>query len=473
MKRHSEKRHSESWARGGGEFQREEIIGLGHRSLRKSYFGALQARLTELARFRALLDESSDAIILAELPGFLVVDVNRAGQRLLSCSSDSVSGRPLESLFDPCEWSQLEAHLRQRREQPPGTQGPGLLTLRREGEARVLEFSVREDEFGHRQYLVLVARDVTERVRAEQALRKAKEEAEASDRAKARFLTIASHELRTPLTALMLLLQQATRRPERLSAAGGGLLERMMKQTRWLAAMAEDLLDVSRLEHDRLVLRKQRLDLRSLVAEVVSGFQARASDRHLGLELPSVPVYVEADPTRTEQVLSNLLENALQYSPPGTPVEVRLTLRQGVARVSVKDDGPGIAEEDRERLFKPFGRLGEAGQSTPGLGLGLYLSRQIAELQGGELRAESASDRGSTFSLYLPLACELLQEDAGGTAPGDVDGPTGRCPLNGPSTQPAPLRVWAASSRRKNRALAGSLEFNQRAPCITPWPHGA
>ncbi len=429
------KRHSESWAHEGEAFQREEIIGLGHRSLRKSYFGTLQARLTELARFRALLDESSDAIILAELPDFLVVDVNRAGQRLLSCSSDSVSGRPLESLFEPCEWCQLEAHLRLRREQPPGMQGPGLLTLRREGEARVLELSVREDAFGHRQYLVVVARDVTERVRAEQALRAAKEEAEAADRAKARFLTIASHELRTPLTSLMLLLQQATRRPERLPTAGGGLLERMLKQVRWLAVMAEDLLDVSRLDHDRLVLRKQRLDLRSLVTEVVAGFQARAPERHLGLELPSVPVIVDADPTRTEQVLSNLLENALQYSPPGTPVEVRLTPRQGVARVSVKDDGPGIAEEDRERLFTPFGRLGEAGQGPPpGLGLGLYLSRRIAELQGGELHAEPASGRGSTFSLYLPLACELLQGEAGGTAAADGEGPQGRCPLMGPST---------------------------------------
>jgi signal transduction histidine kinase len=169
------------------------------------------------------------------------------------------------------------------------------------------------------------------------------------------------------------------------------------------------------------------------VAEVVSGFQARESERHLGLELPSVPVYVDADPTRTEQVLSNLLENALQYSPPGTPVEVRLTLREGVARVSVKDVGPGIAEKDRERLFKPFSRLGEAGQGAPGLGLGLYLSRQIAELQGGELRAEPASGRGSTFSLYLPLAHELLQAEVGDTALRDVEGPTGRCLLNDPS----------------------------------------
>jgi two-component system CheB/CheR fusion protein len=428
------KRHSKPRAQEEGEFQREEIIGLGRRSLRKSYFGELQARLTELARFRALLDESSDAIILAELPGFVVVDVNRAGQRLLSCSSASVSGRPLELLFGPSEWRQIEAHLRLRREQPQGTRSPGLLTLRCEGKARVMEFSVREDAFEHRQYLVLVARDVTERVRAEQALRAAKEEAEAAARARARFLTIASHELRTPLTTLMLLLQQATRRPERLQAARDGLLERMLKQARWLATMAEDLLDVSRLEHDRLVLRKQRLDLRSLVAEVVSGFQARESERHLGLELPSVPVCVDADPPRTEQVLSNLLENALQYSPPGTPVEVRLTLREGVARVSVKDEGPGISEEDRERLFKPFGRLGEAGQGAPGLGLGLYLSRQIAELEGGELRAEPASGRGSTFSLYLPLAHELLQAEVGVTALRDVEGPTSRRNLNGSAT---------------------------------------
>lgn len=387
---------------GDWDSQRDEIIGLGERSLRKSYFGALQERLSELARFRSLLDESSDAIIVAKLPGFRVVDVNRAGRRMLDPSGTVPTGRQLQSIFGPSEWRKLAAYVHERRDGEAPSRAPSLLTLQGEGGERMFELSVRQDTFGNERYLLLVARDVTERVKAEQALRAAKEEAEAAARAKARFLSVASHELRTPLTSLLLLLQQALRRAEQ-APSGRCMLDRMLRQASRLATLVDDLLDVSRLEHDRVVLRPTPTELRSLVSEVVEDFRARAPDRHFRLELPAEPARVEVDPTRVAQVLSHLLENAIKYSPEGSPVEVHLALEEGLARVSVSDQGPGIPEDARERLFKPFERLGGAGKDSPGLGLGLYLSRQLVERHGGQLRAEPASSRGATFSFILPL----------------------------------------------------------------------
>ncbi|EPX63764.1 sensor histidine kinase [Cystobacter fuscus DSM 2262] len=386
---------------------RDSIVGLGERSIRKSYYGALQERITELARFRSLLDAIHEAIIVTELPGLRVLDANRKGLWMLGASNTAQLCQPLESFFAPNEWRILEAcvHPSEREPRP----GPGLLSLQREGEERVLELSIRQDTFGQRQYLVLIARDVTERVRIEQALLAAKEEAEAAARAKAQFLGIASHELRTPLTSLLLLLQQGARRTG--EACGGELLNRMLRLARRLAVLVEDLLEVSRLEHDQIVMRPTHIDLRTIVADVVADFRARAPTRPLSLRLPPAPAYVEADTLRVVQVLSNLLENAIKYSLEGAPVEVRLELVEATARVWVSDQGPGIPEERRAQLFTPFGRLREAGQDSPGLGLGLYISRQLAELQGGKLELAPSRGEGTTFTFTLPLLSWPAQGD--------------------------------------------------------------
>lgn len=387
---------------------RDSIVGLGKRSIRKSYYGTLQERLTELARFRTLLDAIQEAIIVTELPGLRVLDANRKGLWVLGASNTAQLCRPLESFFASSEWRILEACVHPSEREP--RLGPGLLSLRREGEERVLELSIRQDTFGQHQYLVIIARDITERVRIEQALLAAKEEAEAAARAKTQFLGIASHELRTPLTSLLLLLQQGARRTG--EACGGELLNRMLRLARRLAVLVEDLLEVSRLEHDQIVMRPTHIDLRTIVADVVADFRAHAPTRQFSLRLPPAPAYVEADTLRVVQVLSNLVENAVKYSLEGAPVEVRLELMEGTARVWVSDQGPGIPEERRAQLFTPFGRLREVGQDSPGLGLGLYISRQLAELQGGKLELAPPRGRGTTFTFSLPLIAWPSQGDA-------------------------------------------------------------
>lgn len=271
------------------------------------------------------------------------------------------------------------------------------------------------DSEGRVERIAVMYEDVTEKKRMEDALLRAKEGAEAADRAKTEFLSIASHELRTPLTPLRLLVQQGRRKLARGVPVTDLTLAKMERHIARLVELVTGLLDVSRLTRGLLTLDRRRVDLRELVAEVVEDFRAVAPDRPLRLEAPGEPAMVLADPTRIEQVLSNLVDNALRYSPPGSPVEVKLELEDDGARVSVTDAGPGIREDLRDRLFSGV-LVGESGRSRqPGLGMGLFVARNLVELHGGTLGFRSVRGAGSTFFFTLPLA--PAQAEASAPAP--------------------------------------------------------
>ncbi|MGI5863038.1 MAG: PAS domain-containing sensor histidine kinase [Myxococcales bacterium] len=281
------------------------------------------------------------------------------------------------------------------------------------------------DAEGQVEGFAVMYEDATEKKRMEDDLLRAKEGAEAADRAKTEFLSIASHELRTPLTPLRLLVQLSRRRLAKGVPVTDVTLEKMERHIARLVELVTGLLDVSRLTRGVLTLDKRRVDLRKLVAEVVEDFRAAAPERSLRLEAPSEPVFVLADPTRIEQVLSNLIDNALRYSPPSSPVEVKLELQGDKAKVSVADFGPGIREDLRDRIFSGV-LVGESGPSRqPGLGMGLFVARNLVELHGGTIGFRSVRGEGSTFFFTLPLA--PAPEDpsapasAGGARPGEKE----------------------------------------------------
>jgi two-component system CheB/CheR fusion protein len=375
---------------------RAEIIGLGTRSLRKSYFGQLQKNLADLARFRALLDVAADAIVVAELPHHRIVDVNRAGHAFLGAPEIVPEGRPLASFFSPPVWRRLERVLRHGAR--PG-RGAERLVLRVGGRGgRELEVASREESFGAKRYLLLVARDVTEQRRAARALAQAKEEAEGLARLKAEFLSVASHELRTPLTALQLRLQKSLRSGKADAASAEGLLA----PVRRLTVIVNDLLEVSRLDRGRQRLDRSHGDVRAVVSQAVEALEAAASARRIALaDGPSVLAVF--DHARVARVVTNLLENAMKFSPEDSPVEVRVWGDARAAHVAVADRGPGIAEEERGRLFTPFSRL-QGTITIPGLGLGLYVSRQIARMHGGDVVASHTPGGGATLTLWIPRA---------------------------------------------------------------------
>jgi len=230
----------------------------------------------------------------------------------------------------------------------------------------------------------------------------AKEAAESASRVKSEFLDIAAHELRTPLTPITLFVQTA----QHMLASGievpASFFDRIGHQVERLTRLIDDLLNLSRLERGGFPLRKVSADLISIVRESLENFKMKATMRPFTYEGPEEPVPVEVDPDRIHQVLANLLDNALKYSPEGSPIEVRVVMMEEKIRTSVTDHGPGISKEQQQDLFSKFYRTkNDVTIRQPGLGLGLYICRRIVELHGGSIDVESDLGKGSTFWFTL------------------------------------------------------------------------
>jgi PAS domain S-box-containing protein len=285
--------------------------------------------------------------------------------------------------------------------------------------------AVDRDADGRALRLVGVTMDVSARKQAEaERLRLA--EAEAAVRARDEILSIAAHELRTPVTAIKGFADLAIREIEagtRSTPRQERFFRRIADGSRQLAALVEDLLDVSRIRLGRLPLRPQPLDLAELVREAAERHREQAGEAHdLTLDLPDGPCSVEADRGRLEQVVANLLENAVKYSPAGGQVRLSVRSVEGGGLLVVRDQGIGLPPGAAEAIFEPFGRAPNAAESgLPGLGLGLHISRGIVERHGGRIWAESAGvGCGTTVSVWLPARPSVRldePEDSGDARP--------------------------------------------------------
>jgi signal transduction histidine kinase/CheY-like chemotaxis protein len=251
--------------------------------------------------------------------------------------------------------------------------------------------------------LVSALRAALESRRKQYAARDLLKDLEAAVRQRDEFLAILGHELRNPLSVIanaVELLRRELPAANDTACFAGSLVER---QTRNLSRILDDLLEISRVTRGKLELRRQPVELGQSVRNLLDATRPQIEERKHQLEvrLPEEPVWVEADPTRVEQILSNLLANACKYTDPGGHITVSLAIRGPDAEVRVADDGRGIAPEFLDRAFDLFA---QAELGTGGLGLGLPLSRRLAELHGGSLSASSAGlGEGSAFLLRLPL----------------------------------------------------------------------
>jgi PAS domain S-box-containing protein len=220
------------------------------------------------------------------------------------------------------------------------------------------------------------------------------------------FFSVAAHELRSPVTSLrgfaQVLLRQIDRRGqvdvERLQQA----LRIIDTQSEKLARLISQLMDISRLDGGRLVLERQTVNVARLVGEVIDTLQ-QSTPGHIFVVRTPTTLVASVDPLRLEQVLVNLLDNAIKYSPPGSSIEVDLALLEpSTMRLTVTDPGVGIPPEYREHLFNRFYQAHGTGH-LGGLGLGLYVSRQIVQMHAGEIRAEFPKEGGTRFVLLLPV----------------------------------------------------------------------
>ncbi len=366
------------------------------------------------AEFKGTLDAEPDAVIIFEPRNWRISYVNPGASVLLGYSKDELLR------MAPADFMAEHDDIGFREVLGPLLEGsqPHILLetkfRRRDPLAVPIDVSVQLIRIGA-DCIVSIARDVTERKRTQLERELLYRDAVDAVRARDEFLSVASHELRTPLSTLLLqiqmLLQPLRRSPQAVLSREQmkPKLEMAEKQIKRLTRLIEELMDVTRITAGRLRLELEEIDLAAVVRDVVGRLGEEAVRTHSSIEVSAVtPVVGIWDPIRVEQVVTNLLTNAFKFGG-GKPIEITVEERGLIGRLVVVDHGIGIAPEDVERIFH---RYEQASSARPigGLGLGLYIARQIIEAHGGTIRVESQLGAGSTFTIDLPRAATTSEE---------------------------------------------------------------
>jgi PAS domain S-box-containing protein len=342
----------------------------------------------------AIVDSTDDAVIGKTLDG-TIISWNNGAQRIYGYSAAEVIGKPISILIPQDRANELPAILSRLAR---GERIDHYLTKRAHKDGQILDISVTispvRDETGRIVGASAIARDVT-------AQEDAKREAL---RTREQFISVAAHELRTPLTTLYARLQLMERRLERKELEPTVVLRdlTLVRQAAdRLKALIDRLLDVSRFRSGQLRLERAPTDVAAMTESVVL-MLAETSGRQITLRAaPPLKSYqATVDAVRLEEVVMNLIDNAVKYSPRDTPIDVELTSTPDAIRIAVCDRGPGIATAERERIFEPFHRLSTT--AAPGVGLGLHIAKEIVELHGGTLKLEAPADDGSRFVVTVP-----------------------------------------------------------------------
>jgi PAS domain S-box-containing protein len=358
-----------------------------------------------LAEFKGTLDAIADAVLIFEPRSWRFLYLNDGASLLLGYSREELSQMRLVDLMvehDNDRFRELLAPLQQM--------GSNRIVIetrcrRKDGREIPVEFSFQRVEVdgGH---VVSIARDITDRKLAELEREHLYGEALDAVRARDEFMSVASHELRTPLSSLQLQIEMVLRPPPRAPPLSENQLKEKLKvaarQIDRISKLITELMDVSRISAGRLHLELEPVSLEAVVADVVTRSREDAARAQCQIVLHAdEPVLGTWDRLRMEQVVTNLLSNALKFGA-GKPIEVSVGRSDGMGRLVVRDHGIGIAPEDIERVFQRFERA-VPGRRYAGLGLGLYIVRQIVEAHGGQISVQSQPGAGSAFTVELPL----------------------------------------------------------------------
>jgi len=401
---------------------------------------ALQRELVERKQAEDALREAKDYTdsIIGSMADMLAVvspdggiaTVNRAACNLLGYSERELIGQPASVLFEEEDTAQLilaEDSLPFKRpvlrrlvkEGSVSNVEKSLLTKSGDRIPVLLSGAVMRDDEDNIRGIVCLALDITERKRAEQELSKAKEAAEAANRAKSGFLANMSHEIRTPMTAITgfteLLLSE-----ERLPEEQRENLLAIQRNADSLLAIINDILDLSKIEAERLRLEQMDWSPRQVVQSVETSMRDQANKKNLSLEVAyvePVPWAIYTDPVRLRQILVNLVGNGIKFTDSGG---VRITVRhfpgegaRSRMQFEVADSGIGISAPAIKELFEPFTQADMSSRRQfGGTGLGLSISQRLAEMLGGRIEVESELGKGSTFTLTIDAGPSERKEEA-------------------------------------------------------------
>jgi len=350
-----------------------------------------ERRETEQSRLRALVETIPEGLLL----------YNRRGDVVLYNSR-------LVDMTDYEEWEDLNTDslpfrmLGRDGESLPRSEWP-LFRAVQHGESCSAEVVLA---LGHRRRDVLVdATPLEEGGRADDlfvaTFRDIREQRKLNRR-KDEFLSIASHELRSPLTPLTGVLQLARRQRERGDEVDLSLLTRAERQVSRLTRLIDGLLDLTRIETDRFDLETRELEVSAFVEDQVHPWRLHPKDVSLELSLPDGDIHAELDPDRINQVLTNIVDNAIEYSEPSEVVRIEVREPASEVEIVVEDDGVGMDEETVDRIFDRFYHGGENQGESRSMGLGLYICRQIVEQHDGEIAVESDEGEGTRVEIALP-----------------------------------------------------------------------
>ena len=349
-------------------------------------------------RYRLLLENSPDCIKTLDAEGRFL-SVNKAGLQMMGRTLEETLGRLYLNDFHPADQPAIRRGLAKALE----GETTSLEARSHPAAPRQINWLVTFVPPNVQGEVLVVARDVTGLKRAEETMRRANEELARLSRLKDEFLSMASHELKTPVTSIKLFCELALRQPQKVAARLPEVLATINRQADHLVSLVNDLLDVSRLDLGRVRLELEPCDVEELLDEVCRLSLELYPSHPLRCQPPPEPVLVRADRSRLIQVLQNLIDNAAKYSAEGSPIEVSVAVANERVTLAVRDLGPGIAPEDLPHIFERFFKSPTQQALVPGLGLGLYISRELIKRHGGRLWAESTPGQGSTFYIELPL----------------------------------------------------------------------
>lgn len=354
----------------------------------------------------SIVETSNDAIISKSLDGN-IQSWNAAAEQLFGYTSEQAIGRHISLVIPPERLNEEEQIIASLRE---GKRIEHYETERVRSDGRHIMVSLTispiKDDSGNVTGASKIVRDITERKRLEDDLRRLAADLSATDRRKNEFLATLAHELRNPLAPMSNML-------EVLKRAGGDAeivkraqdtLERQLDQ---MIRLVDDLLDWNRITHDRLELRRSEVELSSVIQQAVEVASPLidAAGHKLTVDLPKEPIYLNADPARLAQLFGNLLNNSSKYTKPEGAIWLSARQSDGEVLVTVKDNGAGIPPDKLDSIFDMFMQVDRTSeQSQAGLGIGLTLVKRLTEMHGGAIQARSDGEgKGSEFVVRLPI----------------------------------------------------------------------
>jgi len=346
-------------------------------------------------RLRTLFETAVDAIITINEDG--VIDrVNAVVKPLFGYDPTELVGQHIGVLMPPRQREPLEQYLRNYPNDPSAksvASSQEAVAVRKDGTTFPVEMSVSEMRLGGRRMFTGIVRDITERKRIEQL--------------KSEFVSTVSHELRTPLTSIRGALGLlAGGRVGEMSTKAGEMVNIALNNSERLVRLINDILDVEKIRSGKLDFQIKELDLSEVITEAVEANQgfALAHDTNIVHSGDLQSVQVHADPDRLAQVLANLLSNAAKFSPEGEDIEISMDIAADRVQVAVRDRGPGVPEEFRQRLFERFTQADASdSRRNTGTGLGLNIAKAIVERMGGTIGFEDADGGGTRFFFELPV----------------------------------------------------------------------